>query len=556
MKGKIVGVVFFGFFLALGGGFTWLGFVRPAMKIVAARQWVETPCRIVSSSVSSHEGSKGGTTFRVEISYMFHVDGHEYQSSRYGFSDMTSSGRERKAAIVNRYPPGSAAVCYVNPRDPNDAVLERWFTTDFWFVLIPLVFVLIGLGGLIYTVKAGKAAVPTAPGAPPWQHRPDWAAGSIRSSTKPAMIGAWVFAALWNTVSMPLLFLLPGEVFKKHNYPAAIGFLFPVVGVGLLVWAVRATMRWRRFGESVFEMDPVPGVIGGAVAGRVRLGRWLQPADGFKVKLSCINRVVTGGGKNRSTRESVLWQDEQTVSGSADTIPVEFCIPPDCRESSDENPNARVIWRLETAARVPGVDYAAQFEVPVFKVAQTPEQVAVAERARAAEREAVDRYQRPATSRIRVQPAMSGGTEFYFPAARNPGTATGLTAFFVIWTAAIWLQVFLKAPLLFPVVTGLVDLFLLYWVLDLWFGTSRVVVSPEAVVVSAGMIRAKRTIPVTDIARITTKVGMTAGNKVYRDVKIVLRNGREVTAGSSVADPLEAEWLAAEMSQAAGLRRS
>jgi hypothetical protein len=40
-------------------------------------------------------------------------------------------------------------------------------------------------------------------------------------------------------------FFLPAEL-AKGNRLALIGLIFPFVGVGLLVWAVRATLRWRK----------------------------------------------------------------------------------------------------------------------------------------------------------------------------------------------------------------------------------------------------------------------------------------------------------------------
>jgi hypothetical protein len=46
---------------------------------------------------------------------------------------------------------------------------------------------------------------------------------------------------------------------------------------------------------------------------------------------------------------------------------VEFQIPSDCEPSDERNPNDRTLWRLTASAKVPGIDYSATFEVPVFK---------------------------------------------------------------------------------------------------------------------------------------------------------------------------------------------
>lgn len=50
------------------------------------------------------------------------------------------------------------------------------------------------------------------------------------------------------------------------------------------------------------------------------------------------------------------------------------------------------------------------------------------------------------------------GGEYHFGAARHPSFAIGLTAFLLIWTAAIWLQLALDAPWFFPLLTGLFEL--------------------------------------------------------------------------------------------------
>jgi hypothetical protein len=65
------------------------------------------------------------------------------------------------------------------------------------------------------------------------------------------------------------------------------------------------------------------------------------------------------------------------------------------------------------------------------------------------------------------------GVEYHFEAARNPSFAIGLTAFLLIWSGALWLQIALDAPWLFPLVTGLFELLFLAIVADLWLGQRR-----------------------------------------------------------------------------------
>ena len=74
----------------------------------------------------------------------------------------------------------------------------------------------------------------------------------VRSNTRSNLIGAWVFAVVWTLISAPLLFFIPRELERKPI--AVIGFIFPIIGIGLLSWALMLTLRWRRFGPAWFEM--------------------------------------------------------------------------------------------------------------------------------------------------------------------------------------------------------------------------------------------------------------------------------------------------------------
>ena len=84
--------LFFTAFLLMGGLTTYFLFVRPLVNIQRARSWQSVPCRVISSRLQSHSGSKGGTTYSVDILYAYAVDGKDYRSNRYDFMGGSSSG--------------------------------------------------------------------------------------------------------------------------------------------------------------------------------------------------------------------------------------------------------------------------------------------------------------------------------------------------------------------------------------------------------------------------------------------------------------------------------
>jgi hypothetical protein len=122
-------------------------------------------------------------------------------------------------------------------------------------------------------------------------------------------------ATLWNLISIPGAILGVRAAVREGKPAGYIALLFPMVGIGLLAWAVPATIRYRRFGASRFELSTRPGIVGHSLAGTVRTTTTLRPAEGFQVCLRCIRRITSGMGNNRSTSESTLWQEESRVQG-------------------------------------------------------------------------------------------------------------------------------------------------------------------------------------------------------------------------------------------------
>jgi hypothetical protein len=158
-KGAWALAAFMAIFLLAGIGFLIPFFVQPVLKVLGARDWPAVPCRIESSRVRTHEGDDGDT-YSVDILYAYEVNGEQFKSNRYHFMGGSSSGYEGKKAVVNRHKPGTEAVCYVNPKDPTEAVLERGFTPELLFGLIPMVFVLVGGGGLVFAVRRARRGAP------------------------------------------------------------------------------------------------------------------------------------------------------------------------------------------------------------------------------------------------------------------------------------------------------------------------------------------------------------------------------------------------------------
>ena len=357
----------------------------------------------------------------------------------------------------------------------------------------------------------------------------------------------------------------PGWFARLFDYKPVLILLclFPAVGLGLLVAAARATVRERKFGVSVLDLATKPGLVGHGLAGTVRAASDALPTSGYLATLTCVNVRTTGSGKNRSTTETVRWQDQETVSGQRTasgagrgietTIPVRFRIPPDVAPTDDTDPSDRTVWRLQVTAAVPGADYAAAFEVPVFRTEKSLEPVTGDEEKLLGPVPESLPYQQPHESPIRVSTGPRG-TQIVFPPARNPGAGLGVSAFAALWGGVVWLLFAVKAGPFFIGVFGVIELALIYGVLRMWLWVMEVTAGRDGVAIASGfaVVGEPARIPAADVAGVEVQIGMQAGSTVYYSLQIVRKDGRKTTAGSGIRDKREAEWLAGLVKQAVG----
>lgn len=429
-------------------------------------------------------------------------------------------------------------------------------------ILFGLVFCAIGFGLIFGTVAGGrilerKQRLTAEHPSEPWLWREDWARGRVQSKTRSGMIGGWIFAVLWNAVSAPILVFLPEQAAKEPV--AYIGFVFPLVGIVLLVRAIRMTLAYTEFGKTWFEMSAVPGVIGGELKGTI-LTRFPHGAEhGVQLRLTCVLRTVSGSGNSRSVSESIKWRSETRLDATqlypsvmGVSIPVSFKIPRDAL-ATNTNPSGQIFWQLEALADVPGVDYHDVFEVPVFRTSQTPTEPLPQTAPE------VMTVKRPPALTAVVTPT-SSGTEFYFPPARNKTFAMATSGFFLIFGSISVFLFMSKAPLIFPVAFGFFTLLLLYISVQMWFGTTRVGIAASELLLQDGYFgggKVKRfTFPEVESirSRITSQQGSGTGTPYY-DIEMTLRSGKKVTLARTIRNKEEVDWLVSEIRRTSGLQQ-
>jgi len=531
------------------------------------RTWQEVPCTVLEAELESHSDSDGGTTYEATARYRYTFDGREYTGTRValdsGADNIGSFQQDAHDELSKHRQEQRPFRCFVNPEDPAQSVLYRElrFGLLAFKMLFALVFGGAGFGLLVGSVVAGRKAaaekqLTAAHPEEPWLWKEEWATGRIKSSSKTMMRVALVFAVFWNLVSAPMLFFLPREILDKENYLALLGLLFPLVGAGLIAWAAWAVMRWRKYGESVFEMATTPGVLGGSLAGVVRANKPLDPREGFRLVLSCIEKRTTGSGKSRSTTKTTLWQDERVIGralsapGQPAAVPVAFALPYDQPPSTTESGRREVTWRLEVSAAVPGIDYSASFDVPVFQTEESRAGFELDEELiadYAVRHDPEQEFRR--TGVIRVPAPAGWGDRFIFPMFRNPGAVLGLGFFTLFWTGVCVGLFYSDAPRLFPIAFSLFGLLLVVGLLDVAFYRSVADVLRDGINVRGGLFgvgRLKR-IDSADLAELKPVRGMQAGNRLYYGVAAVTNGGKRITLGKRLPSKQAAELVIEQM---------
>jgi hypothetical protein len=338
------------------------------------QSWAPTQARLQTARLIESRSSDS-TTYRVEARYEYVVAGKKYISDRVAIGSAGDNvgkfqetlGRELESAYRQQRP----VRAWYNPEDPQDVVINReirWGLVGFKLIFV-LVFGGAGIG-LLYFGFRGKRTN-TAPGVQdkPWLGNPDWQDGTIRSGARTGMLVMWAFAGVWNLISAPLLFKAP-EIWQEQGMIVLLAFVFPVIGLGLLYWAVKLTMEWRRFGLTPLMLDPFPGSIGGDVAGEITVTMAFDPGQVFAVTLSCIYSYVSGSGKNRSRHESVKWQDSgfanAMLTSSGVKLQFRFEVPAGLQETQQQSGSSYYLWRLNLHAELEGVDLDRDFEIPVY----------------------------------------------------------------------------------------------------------------------------------------------------------------------------------------------
>lgn len=361
-KSRYLGIVFFGIFALVGGGMLYPLTIRPLAKTVSARNWVETPCKIIYAKVRTHRGDES-TTYSIDIFYEYQFDGETYKSSRYGFVGGSSSGRAAKAEVVNYYNKAKNPICYVNPKDPTEAVLKRGLRLGLLLCLFPLPFLAIGVGGIIGCFrKKKKRDIKSTPD----YSTTDFSAPIQYASTGPVvlkekysplakLLGAIFAAVFWNGIVSIFVYQAVKSFQRgRPEWGLSIAMIFFVlVGLGMIGFAIyqflalfnpRVTLRLSS------TVIPLGGVaeLSWIVSGKKTV------IENFKITLQGREEATYQRGTKTHTDKRKFYEFEifstadaaQIARGGAGVV-----IPENLMHSFEAQHN-KIVWELEVQGEI------------------------------------------------------------------------------------------------------------------------------------------------------------------------------------------------------------
>jgi hypothetical protein len=347
---------FFSIFLIVGCTVTYTMGVRPLLKVMKARNWVEVPCLIDHSEVRRHRGSDS-TTYSVHIRYTYEFGGAEYTNDRYDFLGGSSSGYASKQRV--------------DPMNPADSVFRRELSSTFLFGMIPLVFAIVGAGGLWFVVfgKTWRKSKGVDGAAEKWMPKVEAARDNtgeseylppramlsqegvlLKGGPSPVakFIGSLIGALIWNGVVVFLATQMIRE--SRSGIPMGLIFItliFGLFGLAILGFAVYSFLALANPRPRV-RISSLSAPLGGNLKLSWTLSGRVNNIRVFRVELRCREEATYRRGTSTTTDRNpffnmILFE----TSHPAEIMAGErtFTIPADAMHSF-ESSNNKIIWSV------------------------------------------------------------------------------------------------------------------------------------------------------------------------------------------------------------------
>ena len=309
--------------------------------------FVEHACKIVERRVEPAPGEKG-TLYRPEIKIEYEVQGVTYSPDTFDIHHTSFAKQEEAQAAIDRFAGRASGTCWYDPDNTGTAVLVRGYQWWIWpALLVPVSFVAIGVGGLIYAMlnwgksAERRAAARKLPAAelfdqqakadPQFPFVPDCSEITSSPGTRLAyrlpltqspgwaIFGLLAVAIAWNGTVSVFVIMAAASMFRGHADWLMTLFTLPFLGIGaaLVVVFVKQLRHSAGVGPTLVEISDHPLVPGRNY--RV----FLSQTGNLKLKsvdicLTCEEEAVFSQGTNARTETREVFRTK--VFSIADTV--------------------------------------------------------------------------------------------------------------------------------------------------------------------------------------------------------------------------------------------
>jgi Protein of unknown function (DUF3592) len=561
------GIAGIGQLVGLGVLLAAASYVPPAVSYVAdaarMRGWETVEATVLQ--VQAKKPVRGSET-EYAVEYRYRYRDAEYQGTRLDVRDRPDTfgpfQKDLADELSRHQKDGSPVTVYVNPADPAESVLDRRLrpTVLAERLAVPLVLTLLGGTFLIAFVAYAWADVRRRQlkeryPSEPWMWRKDWASKRILAGTVRTTWILWAVAAFYFLVVLPLGYAIVYE-WGRTVWSIPSGVL--ILGAWVMVRLIWLNWKNRGFSRAELRLGTLPGVLGGPFAGVVLLRSRFPDGTAFRVQLSCVRIIYR---RESGDPEEVLWSDTVTVDKplAADepnttAIPVYFAVPYDARPT-DPGEARQIRWRLKVSREGGNVGHHSQFEVPVFRTAESSRDYR--EERGVLERHAVtiDPESVLAKSRCRVEP-LPDGERFHFTYFRLDAFLVGLVLS-IGSAVGVWAVFYFGAPWLVALFPGAVLVGFIWVVSEMLLWGCYLEIGKSGVTVTSGYAgrRKSRTLPLKAVAGLECEPELQMRDVTWYRVQLRATDGEQFTLVRRLDGRQEAEAVAAWLSGRLGIPR-
>ena len=340
------------------------------------RGWVETSATLVALELTI-DRDEDGETYKVEGTYQYDWQGQIYVSEQIAlFSGGDNIGSFQMDTYEQLQPSvlvPDGVTCFVNPVDPNDAVLIRAARWEM-FTLVSLfasifgsigVLGLISLGSLRARERVRCARKEQFPDEP-WKWNTRWLDGRVSSEQRDSLRN-WTHASIWWLLCTAIPGFFSIRALGTGNFWAIFGLLLPALTVFILRGTLRRRRQLKLFGEAYVQLTDFPLRANLETTVAVVFSGGQMPTGPVRTRVSCECTFDRGG----DTKTDVTFKDDQQIDlhdcriiadGLCIAVPVS--IPAQAKKTSTAD--GSIVWKLSVTVPATTRPMHVEFQLPVF----------------------------------------------------------------------------------------------------------------------------------------------------------------------------------------------